>query len=109
MVPAAGYLEAAVHVIGGCVIIGRAGSVSAEFGKCIPDGGCYGRVIRMLDGADEYVVHVAAKVTIIVAWTCGPSRLAQQGDRTIHKSDGDDQDADERLVSVFHNDELLDF
>jgi hypothetical protein len=33
--------------------------------------------------------------------------LGQHGDYTIEDSDGDDEDADKRLVSVLHTNELL--
>jgi hypothetical protein len=58
-----------------------------------PDDGGYAGVVRRLDVADENVVHGA--------------RLAQHGDDSIEEGDGDDQDADKRLVCVFHNDKTI--
>jgi hypothetical protein len=91
VIAAARQLEAAIHIISGGVVVCSTRSGDAKFGQGIPDDGCYGGVVRLLDGADGD--HEIAKVAI----------LAQHGDHAVQDRDGEDEDADKRPVSVFHS------
>lgn len=99
MILAERRLKGGIQIVQGLVIEGRAWPCQVEFPECVADDFGQSGIILRPDRSDVKAVHVA-KVGKRVG-------SAEEGHDTIENGDGDDKDADKRLVCGFHNEYLI--